>query len=54
MEEKKGLLDTLNSNRKKEEEMLATMSEQEVKEYMQKKTNAGIEIAKKLGLKVGK
>ena len=54
MEEKKGLLDTLNTNREQEEQMLATMSEQEVKEYMQKKTNAGIEIAKKLGLKVGK
>lgn len=53
MEEKKGLFDLLSENREKEEDMLAKMSKQEQEEYMKHKSEKGIEIAKKLGLKVG-
>lgn len=53
-ENKNGFLFTLQQNREKEEEQLSLMSEQERKEYMEQKTKNGLEIAKKLGLKVGK
>ena len=54
MEEKKnGVFNILSENRQKEEEKLAKMSKEEQEEYMKQKTERGLDIARKLGLKVG-
>ena len=52
-EKKKGLFDVISENRQKEEDMLAKMSKEEQEEYMKEKSKRGLDIAKKLGLKVG-
>jgi ribosomal protein L18 len=52
-EEIKDFIKQVNDNRVKEEEMLSHMTDEEVKSYFQKKTQEGIDIAKKLGIKVG-
>ena len=46
-------LSVFDKNRLEEEEMLSKMTEEEQAEYMKKKTEQGLELAKKLGLKVG-
>lgn len=53
MEDNKLDMDVLEKLRLEEEEMLSKMSEEEQAKYMKKKTEEGLEIAKKLGLKVG-
>ena len=53
MEERKGFFDVLQKNREVEEEKLASMTSEQRDAYMKEKSKAGLDIAKKLGLKVG-
>lgn len=53
MEERMGFLDILQKNREVEEEKLASMTSEQRDAYMKEKSKAGLDIAKKLGLKVG-